>query len=230
MKLILFDIDGTLLSSDGAGRRAMEHALFARFGTAGASGYRYDGKTDRQIVREQMRAAGYSDTEIDAELPTVEAMYLQQLQLELASPAIQARVYVGVFELLEALRPQADRVVGLLTGNIAMGADLKLRAVGIDPSQFRVTAFGSDHEVRSELPGIAQARARDALGVDFEGDRVIIVGDTPSDIACGRPVGARAIAVATGQYTVAELASHEPAFVFPDLADTAAVLAAIADA
>ncbi|MFN8571636.1 MAG: haloacid dehalogenase-like hydrolase [Gemmatimonadaceae bacterium] len=230
MKLILFDIDGTLLSSDGAGRRAMEHALTERFGTPGAPGYRYDGKTDRQIVREQMRAAGFTDDDIDDALPQVEARYLEQLQQELASPAIRARAYVGVFELLEALRPLHDRVVGLLTGNVAMGADLKLRAVGIDPSQFRVTAFGSDHEVRSELPGIAQARARDALGLEFDGDRLIIVGDTPSDIACGRPVGARAIAVATGQYSVDELASHAPAFVFPDLADTAAVLAAIADA
>jgi phosphoglycolate phosphatase-like HAD superfamily hydrolase len=230
VKLILFDIDGTLLSSAGAGRRAMEWALRVHFGSSGAPAYRYDGKTDRQIVRDQMRAVGVADGDIDARLPSVERTYLEQLTLELAAPTIRVTSYVGVFELLDALRPRADRVLGLLTGNIEAGATVKLRAAGIDPAQFRVTAFGSDHEIRSELPAIAQARARAQLGLDLAGERLIIVGDTPSDIACGRPVGARAIAVATGQYTVDELAQHNPAFVFADLSDTEAVLAAIADA
>lgn len=202
----------------------------SHFGRRGHEGYRYDGKTDRQIVREQMRAEGFSDEAIDAGLPVVEALYLKQLERELAVPTIRARACAGVFALLDALRPRADRVVGLLTGNIVRGATLKLDAVGIDPSQFIVNAFGSDHEVRSALPPIAQDRARRQLGVEFDGGRVIIVGDTPADIACGRPVGARAIAVATGHYSVEELSQHEPAFVFRDLSDTAAVLAAIDDA
>lgn len=230
MKLILFDIDGTLLSSHGAGRRAMESALETHFGTPGAATYRYDGKTDRQIVRDQMRAAGLADEEIDATLPLVERTYLERLEFELSVPTSRVTSYAGVFELLDALRPLPDRTLGLLTGNLERGAAAKLRAAGIDPGQFRVTAYGSDHEVRGELPSIAQARAREWLGLHLSGDRLIIIGDTPSDIACGRGVGARAIAVATGQYSVAELSAHAPAFVFEDLSDTAAVLAAIADA
>ncbi len=230
MKLILFDIDGTLLSSNGAGRRAMEWALHTHFGIPGAPSYRYDGKTDRQIVRDQMRGAGMTDIDIDAALPSVEQAYLERLEFELSAPTTQVTRYVGVNELLEALRPLANRVVGLLTGNLEVGATAKLRAAGIDMGQFRVSAFGSDHEVRAELPSIARERARRQLGLDLAGERLIIVGDTPADIACGRPVGARTIAVATGQYSVEELTTHDPAFVFADLSDTAAVLAAIANA
>ena len=230
MKLILFDIDGTLLSSNGAGRRAMEWALNAHFGTPGAPSYRYDGKTDRQIVRDQLRAAGVADGDIDASLPSVEQTYLERLEFELSAPTARVTSYAGVFELLDALRPLADRVLGLLTGNLERGATVKLRAAGIDPAQFRVTAFGSDHEVRAELPSIAQTRAREQLGLDLVGECLIIVGDTPADIACGRPIGARTIAVATGQYTVDDLARHDPAYVFADLSDTAAILAAIANA
>lgn len=230
MKLILFDIDGTLLSSNGAGRRAMEWALRTHVGMPGAPSYRYDGKTDRQIVRDQMRASGVADRDIDAQLPSVERSYLERLVVELAEPTTRVTSYVGVFELLDALGQRADRVVGLLTGNVEVGATAKLQAAGIDPGQFRVTAYGSDHESRAELPSIAQTRARERLGLELAGERLIIVGDTPSDIACGRPVGARTIAVATGHYTVDDLAQHNPAFVFANLADTDAVMAAISNA
>lgn len=230
MKLILFDIDGTLLSSDGAGRRAMEWALQVHFGTTGEPAYRYDGKTDRQIVREQLQDVGVTEAQIDARLPALEATYIERLALELSAPSTRVTRCAGVVELLDALGRRADHVVGLLTGNIAEGATAKLVAAGIDPLQFRVTACGSDHEVRAELPAIAQARAREWLNLDLRGEALIIVGDTPSDIACGRPIGARAIAVATGHYTVDDLARHDPAFVFADLSDTSAVLAAIADA
>src|SRR5512146_523058 len=107
----------------------MEWALAEHFGTPGGAGYRYDGKTDRQIVREQMRAAGFSDVAIDEGIPGVEETYLRRLEYELSKPSIRARACDGVFELLEALQPQPDRIVGLLTGNIAIGASLKLRAV-----------------------------------------------------------------------------------------------------
>lgn len=230
MKLLLFDIDGTLLSSDGAGRRAMEWALRAHFGATGRPDYRYDGKTDRQIVREQMREVGVADADIDRALPAVERSYLARLAYELAVPGTRVRACDGVLRLLAALAAQSQHVVGLLTGNVADGAARKLRAATIDPAQFRVNAFGSDHETRSALPPIAQARARDIMGRDFPGEAMIIIGDTPADIACGRPVGARTIAVATGHYSVEELAAHGPTCVFPTLGDTDAVLAAIDDA
>lgn len=227
MKLVLFDIDGTILWTNGAGRRAMEGALHAVFGELGDSSYRYDGKTDAQIVREQMRAAGFNDAAIDGRMADVLADYLARLEAELSSRVSIATAYEGVAELIDAVEAHDAHVLGLLTGNIVDGARLKLSAVGIDFTRFAVGAYGSDAESRPALPAIAIARAKASLGLHIPGDRVVIVGDTPSDIACGRSVGARAIAVATGHYSVEELAAHNPAAVFADLRDTAAVLHAI---
>jgi phosphoglycolate phosphatase-like HAD superfamily hydrolase len=230
VKLVLFDIDGTLLSSGGAGRRAMEAALGRVFGTAGREGYRYDGKTDRQIVRDLMRGEGFTDEEIDRRMPEVLEGDLEHLEEELAGPQAQVRPFPGVPEILDALSARGDRVIGLLTGNIAPGAAKKLRAAGIDDRRFRVSAFGSDHEVREELPEIARQRARSELGLDLRGEALVIIGDTPADIACGRPCGARAIAVATGWYSVDDLLAHEPVRAFLDLSDTDAVMRAIDEA
>ena len=229
MKLILFDIDGTILWTDGAGRRAMQASLLEHFGTTGPESYRYDGKTDAQIVRESMRACGIDDDRIDEGIPLVLEAYLARLDTELSAPGRSLRRFDGVIELLDALEARTDRVLGLLTGNLAHGAARKLSAVGVAPERFRLGAYGSDHEHRHELPAIALARA-ESLGMTFPGDRVVIVGDTPADILCGRGIGARAIGVATGQYGVDELASHGACAVFADLTDTAAVMRAIDDA
>ncbi len=227
MKLVLFDIDGTILWTNGAGRRAMEGALHAAFGDVGDKSYRYDGKTDAQIVREQMRMANFCDEAIDERMPDVLADYLSRLEDELSSKVSVATAYEGVAELIDAVDAHHAHVLGLLTGNVVEGARLKLAAVGIDFNRFAVGAYGSDAESRPALPAIAIARAKESLGLHVPGDRVVIVGDTPSDIDCGRSVGARAIAVATGHYSVDELAAHNPAAVFADLRDTAAVLHAI---
>ena len=227
MKLVLFDIDGTILWSDGAGRRAMQRALMTAFGTSGSADYRYDGKTDRQIVRDLMRMEGHADDVIDERMISLLADYASGLHEELSSGVTLVRRLDGVLELMSALESREDRRIGLLTGNIEIGAHAKLRAVGIDPERFEVSAYGSDHEVRAELPGIAQRRARDQLGLDVNGDAIIIIGDTPADIDCCRTIGAQAIAVATGRYSVEELAQHDPLAVFPDLTDTAAVMRAI---
>lgn len=230
MKLVLFDIDGTILWSDGAGRSAMTDALTAVFGTAGAPEYRYDGKTDPQIVRELMRAEGYADEEIDARLDPVFAHYVARLERELGSGVRQVHVFDGVAELIDALEARSDAVVGLLTGNVAAGASLKLGAAGLDVARFRVGAFGSDDAHRPALPVVAQRRARELLGVELPAADLVVIGDTPADIACAHAVGARAIAVATGRYSVDALAEHAPRAVFPTLADTDAVMRAIFDA
>jgi len=226
-RLVLFDIDGTLLHSHGAGRRAMETALAGVFGSTGATHYRYDGKTDRQIVRELMRGEGHDDAWIDERMPAVLDAYIEALQQELAHPGARVDAMIGVMELLQAMQVVAHHVVGLLTGNLEPGARHKLTAAGIAVDQFRVGAYGSDHELRDELPAIAQRRARETLGTEFRGEDLVIIGDTPSDIRCGRTVGARAIAVATGHFSVDDLAAHDPAAVFADLSDTDAVLHAI---
>jgi phosphoglycolate phosphatase-like HAD superfamily hydrolase len=230
VKLVLFDIDGTILWSDGAGRRAMEGALTDVFGSPGSPRYRYDGKTDQQIVRELMRAEGHADAHIDSNMTALLDNYLAGLERELASGECAPQCFGGVVDLLDALDACADRIVGLLTGNLEAGAAKKLRAVGIDPGRFRISAYGSDHEVRRELPAVALRRAREALGVELPGSQMIIIGDTPADIDCGRAVGARAIGVATGRYSVEDLAAHDPYAVFADLTDTAAVMRAIDEA
>ncbi|HJU66010.1 MAG TPA: HAD family hydrolase [Gemmatimonadaceae bacterium] len=230
MRLVLFDIDGTLLWTDGAGRRAMTAALTEVFGSSGPASYRYDGKTDPQIVRDLMRHAGHAEEHIDARLDSLLDLYLAGLERELARGSHAPHVYEGVPELLDALEARSDVVLGLLTGNVAQGATIKLRAAGIRPERFRIGAFGSDHHHRPELPAIARQRAREVLGLDVPGDALVVIGDTPADIECGRALGARAIAVATGHYTLEELARHHPTAVFPTLADTTAVLRAILDA
>ncbi len=227
MKLVLFDIDGTLLWTDGAGRRAIHDALREVFGTIGPADYWFDGKTDRQIVRDLMRLEGFDDATIDERLPSVLARYLEGLHRELKSPANPPRLLPGVAELLDALDGAPGIVLGLLTGNIAEGADAKLRAVSIDPARFKVGAFGSDHELRPELPAIAHRRANETMKLALLGEAVVVIGDTPADIQCGRALGARAIGVATGRFTTEQLNEHRPAAVFEDLTDTDAVVAAI---
>jgi len=229
VKLVLFDIDGTLLLTDGAGRRSMEGALTAVYGTPGAATYRYDGKTDRQIAREQMREAGFDDATISSRMDDLFLEYESRLRAELEGDRSLARLCAGVEPLLDALEARDDAMLGLLTGNIEQGARHKLRAVGIDFARFRVNAFGSDHEDRPALPGVAQRRAKEIAGIDLPGDRIVIIGDTPADIHCGRALGVRAIGVATGRYSVDDLAAHQPAAVFATLEDTEAVVAALLD-
>lgn len=233
MRLVLFDIDGTLLWTDGAGRRAIHRALLDEAGTAGPiEGYRFDGKTDPQIVRELLALAGHPEAEDESRVAAVCRRYVALLHAELARPEQRTKVMAGVAELLEALAPHeaAGRVlVGLLTGNLEAGAALKLRSAGIDPARFAVGAFGSDSHRRSDLPAVAARRAAERVGGGrtFIGKAIVIVGDTPDDVACGRPVGARAVAVATGFYDVAALQAAGAAHVFRDLTDTGAVLEAL---
>jgi phosphoglycolate phosphatase len=230
MKLVLFDIDGTLLSSEGMGRASMQRALDEVFGSPGNPAYRYDGKTDRQIVREVMRMEGHSDEHIDSRMEKLMELYVEGLREGAKSGKFNVQPLAGVPEILDALEARDDVVLGLLTGNIAPGARIKLTAAGIDPDRFRVNAFGSDHEHRPELPGIAQRRASEVLGLSIAGDRLVVIGDTPADIECGRSLGARSIGVASGHYTVEQLLTHNPYAALPSLADTQQVLEAIMDA
>ena len=230
MRLVLFDIDGTLLNSGGMGRASMQRALAEVFGSPGNPSYRYDGKTDKQIVRDTMRLEGHTDEHIDSRMETLIDLYLDGLRTGVESGNFNVRPLDGVVEILDALEARKDVVLGLLTGNVERGARVKLKAAGIDPDRFRVNAFGSDHEHRPQLPAIAQRRASENLGLEIVGERVIVIGDTPADIECGRELGAKAIAVASGHYTVEQLEAHDPYAVFPSLANTAQVLETILNA
>jgi phosphoglycolate phosphatase len=228
MRIVCFDIDGTILSTDGAGRRAIHAALLDVLGTAGPiDTFRFDGRTDGEIVRRLAEAAAV--THDDALVDRVIARYVENLRAELAKPGHETTVYPGVRELLDALEPRTDCVIGLLTGNVQGGARAKLQSAELDFGRFRVNAFGSDHHVRSELPAVAQRRARDILGHDVPGSDVVIIGDTPADVQCGKGIGARAIGVATAAYTMEQLRDAGAYAVFADLSDTARVLEAILD-
>jgi len=227
VKLVLFDIDGTLLLSDGAGRRAIHRALNEVFGTTGPTDYFFDGKTDPQIVRELMRLAGHGNEHIDARMERLFERYLELLHEELSDPSHHPYALPGVPELLDALESRAHVILGLLTGNLERGARAKLEAVGLNPARFRVGAYGSDHEDRPELPAIAAARTKRQLGIDVTGNAIVVIGDTPADLTCGKALGASAIGVATGRYTVEQLRRHDPIEVFRDLSDTDAVMRAI---
>jgi len=225
--VVLFDIDGTILSTDGAGRRAVHRALEEVFGAAAPEGHEFDGKTDPQIVRELMELAGMSAHHISTRLPDALARYVELLSAELDGASHADKVYPGVAALLDALEAREDVLLGLLTGNVREGALAKLAAVGIAHDRFRVGAFGSDHADRPELPAIARARAERVLGAPVSGRDVVVIGDTPADMGCGRGIGARAIGVATGRYSADQLRACNAAAVFTDLSDTPAVVRAI---
>src|SRR2546425_5231367 len=193
MRLILFDIDGTLLWTDGAGRRAIHQALLDEMGTAGPiDGYRFDGKTDPQIVRELLELAGHPEFRADDRITAVCRRYVDLLTAELAKPTQTTKLYPGIKELLAALEPyEADgrALVGLLTGNVQHGAALKLRSAGLDPARFVVGAFGSDSHARAELPAVAAQRAAERTGRRVSRGDLGGGGDTTHDGACARPMG-----------------------------------------
>lgn len=228
-RLVLFDIDGTILSSEGAAPRAFRAALEAVFGTSGpARGYSFAGRTDPQIARDLLTLAGIPGEEIDEGLPAVWEGYTRRLASELTT--VRTSVFPGVRALLDRLHASPDvAVLGLLTGNLLEGARLKLESAAIDVSRFRVGAYGSDHADRSALPAIAIERAEEVVGHRFAGKSVVIVGDTPFDIACGEHLGVRTVAVATGTFSAGDLRACGPDHLFDDLSDADAVWRAIFD-
>ena len=227
-KLVLFDIDGTILLTAGAGRRAIIAALTDEVGHVPAfQSVRFDGKTDPQIVAEMLEAAGQPAPHESPRVLALCERYVAYLARELERPTTVTTIMPGVHPLLERLEAEPGVVLGLLTGNLAEGAALKLRSGGIAPERFRVGAYGSDAAHRPDLPPIAARRAEPIFGRVPRGAEVVIIGDTPADIACGSGIEARALAVATGSFSVADLEACGPHAVFEDLRDTEAVMGAI---
>lgn len=226
-RLVLFDVDGTLVSG-GPAKEVFHEALLEVFGTAGPiERWEFSGKTDPQIARELLVEAGLDHERIDRGFPELWDRYLERLELRL--PGNPTRLLGGVATLLEALagmEARGELALGLVTGNLARGAELKLGAAGVRVP-FPVGAYGSDHEVRNELPGIALRRARDHFGRDMRPEDAVVVGDTPRDVGCGRHHGMRTVAVATGRFDVEELADTGADVVLEDLSDGERVLAAL---
>ena len=224
-KLVLFDIDGTILLSSGAGRRAIVAAIAAELGDQTAlRRIRFDGKTDPEIVAELLETADQPQQSTPARIASICRRYVELLAHELAQASTRTIVMPGILELLDRLERQEGVLLGLLTGNVEQGAALKLRAAGIDPNRFRVGAYGSDAARRPELPPIAARRASRFFGRQPSGSEVVIIGDTPADIACGECIEARAVAVATGGFSLEALEACRPYAAFEDLGDTERVL------
>jgi len=224
-RLILFDIDGTLLWTKGAAKNAFQRAMVEVYGTAGPiATHSFAGKTDPQIARELLRLSGVDDDRIDAGLDRLWAGYLRELDGELRQPGHHTTVLPGVRTLLDELvrRPDAF-LVGLLTGNIEDGAMLKLRSAALD-CKFRIGAFGSDRERRDELPGVAVERAYASTGNRYRGREIVIIGDTPADMMCGAALDAFAFGVATGYFDEASLRAAGAHATVPDLGNTQGVL------
>jgi len=222
-KLILWDIDGTLLTSGGAGDRALVAALRTEFGIEGTlSWLDYSGRTDAWIAHEALRHYGVPET--PENIQRYLEGYLRALAAEMPNP--RARLHAGILSLLETLHHRTDLVQGLLTGNLQRGARLKLGQFAVW-HYFQVGAFADDSAHRNDLGPHALRRAREHHGAEFPPAGVFIIGDTPNDIECGKVIGANTIAVATGRFSVAQLRAHAPTAVFADFSDTSAFLRVI---
>jgi phosphoglycolate phosphatase-like HAD superfamily hydrolase len=219
MHVCLFDIDGTLLSSGGAGKAALELGLAEEFGVTGSITIPLGGRTDTAILTDLVRAAGLEDT--PATRARLLAAYLRHLPACLARGC--GRVLPGVRELLEALRGRDGVVVGLLTGNVREGARLKLGHFGLFV-YFAFGGFGDRHHDRDDVAREALQELHRHTGAAVRQERIWVIGDTPHDVRCARAIGARAVAVCTGYHSRAQLAECRPDLLLDDLSDHEALL------
>jgi phosphoglycolate phosphatase-like HAD superfamily hydrolase len=223
-RLVLFDIDGTLLSGGRAARTVFAGALTEIFGTCGdVESFAFEGKLDPVIVTDLLLAAGVDEETVLRRRGDALALYLDRLEAALAleRPVLKP----GVAAVLDAVARDGGAVSALLTGNVERGARIKLSAVGLW-ERFAFGAFGDEAPRREDLGPIALAKAR-RLGLAFSGTDCVVVGDAPQDVACALALGARVVAVATGKTPALRLAEAGAHVVLPDLADTSRALEAI---
>jgi len=215
-RLLLFDIDGTLVNTGGAGVESLKTTVRNQF-RAGDDlrDIEIAGKTDRAIIRDILRKYGVDPTE--EKIISFAREYIDGLPLWLSRT--RGRVLPGIQQLLARLEPQPHIVLALLTGNLQEGARLKLQHYGLWDF-FEFGAFADDHHDRNELGAFARQRAQLKHGHDFDAADIDVIGDTNHDIACGKAFGARTIAVATGSWSRERLAGCTPDFLFDDLSGT----------
>jgi phosphoglycolate phosphatase len=216
MRVFLFDIDGTLVSTGGAGKAALDEAFSAEFSIPLPADVPLSGRTDRGIATSLFSLHGIEDSE--ANWQRFHLAYLKRLPEHL--PRRRGEVLPGVVELLLLLQARGDVAVGLLTGNVPEGARLKLEHYGIY-QHFAFGGYGDRHGHRNEVAREALAAAHAHVARPVSGDRVWVIGDTPLDVHCARSIGARVVAVATGVYSTSDLAPENPDLLVSDLRDTA---------
>lgn len=225
-RLILFDIDETMVSSHGAGRRALEKAMTTACKTTiSCEGHTLSGKTDPQIIFEVLKAHGYDEPAISPKLEKIFEVYLPALEREVQESE-EYKLHVGVLELIDTLVAKPDAFLGLLTGNIELGARVKLNRFDLN-KYFAFGAFGCDSRNRMDLPAVAHKRGQDLFGKEFTAADIVIIGDAQNDVLCAQGYGAKSIAVATGKTTKATLQELKPNHLFDNLANTKEVMGAI---
>lgn len=218
MRTVLFDLDGTLMLTGGAGIRGMNRAGRELFGDHFTiDGVRIAGGLDPVIYREAAERCGIADHA--SQHDEFRERYLNALAEELAAAPEGTVCLPGVMPLLNELGRESGIVVGMVTGNYRGAAPLKLQAGGIDPRQFRVAAFGDEAPTRPDMVALAVQRTRELTGHTLASDRFLVVGDTPRDVECAHANGIPCLAVATGIYSVADLRAAGADVVAPDLAD-----------
>lgn len=215
-RLVLFDIDGTLLISRGIGREAKRLAMQECFGMTGdLDNHVFGGKTDWGIVAELLAPHGVSAEDVGRAMPAYEAVMARHMRAIMddyrADPIPQA------MELVCALRQRDDALIGLVTGNTSKTAAIKLEMAGFDPAWFPIGAFGNESAEREELTRLALQRARELTGAQLKGSDVIVIGDTPEDIKAARAINAIAVAVCTGYVPREALIGSDPDFLLADL-------------
>ncbi|MFQ5628344.1 MAG: HAD family hydrolase [bacterium] len=218
MIILLFDIDGTLILTGGAGMRGMNRAFVELFNVENAlDGLTLSGMTDKIIFRDACKKANIEFSERNH--ANFKQSYIEYLKKEIEKPAHGKQILPGVQDLLEKLRFESEIRLGLLTGNYAPCAKIKLQHFGLD-QYFEFGAYGDDNEDRNKLVPYALTRYSDRIGQNGKITSTWIIGDTPKDVRCARPHHAKAIAVATGGYSEEELAKAEPDATFTDLTDS----------
>jgi phosphoglycolate phosphatase len=221
IRLVLFDVDGTLILGAPGLRRWFEEALVEVFGQAGdIDGHSFSGKIDPQIVHELLSGAGLTTHEIEAGLPAVKEGYLSRLKRHLRPRDL--RLLPHVLETLERLDSRQDLVLGLLTGNWEVGARTKLACFDLNRF-FAFGAFSDGQSRRRDLPPIALRHAAAVTGERFEPAETLIVGDSVLDVECARQSGMRCLAVATGYTPLSDLGEAGPDWVVGDLGEAAEV-------
>jgi phosphoglycolate phosphatase len=226
-KLILFDIDGTLLVIDTLADMAFRTMTKEVYGVeCSFKEINYAGMTDPRILEEVLKLRGIDDETIRNRYDEAIVNYCSYFDHFARGNSYHVTVYPGVIPLLTALQQMPGLQIAILTGNLEYTGWKKLELAGIR-QYFPFGAFGSDSKVRSELVGIAIARAKAKYGVTFKNKNIVIIGDSPHDVLCGKPYGVTSIAVATGHSSAEELNRYEPDFVFRDLGDYEQVLEAI---
>jgi phosphoglycolate phosphatase len=225
LKLLLFDIDGTLILTGGAGLRAMNAAFEQLYGVRdGLVNVQLAGRTDTSILKEALSA---NDIQFDSnQLEEYKEVYYRLLVDEMAKRGNNKCLMPGVRNLIDELKQRKDVHLGLLTGNWEKSGRIKLHHFGLDDC-FPFGAFADDSEYRDRLLPYALNRFEQKYGKRPQPDQVYVIGDTPSDILCAKPHKARSVAVAAAHYSEEELAAYHPDILFKDLSDTDVVLKAI---